>query len=379
MIKIKDLHKCSSCMACMMSCPQNAIAKAEGTGGIVFPVADRSKCIDCGRCEAVCPYIAGYNKTRIKGGIVGFTKEESIRALSTAGGLFAVLAAHVLARGGLVWGAAYTAEYNVVHICIEDIAELPLVLGKKYALSQLGDSFLRVKEALLQDRLVLFSGTPCQVAGLRNYLGEVYENLLCVEVHCGGAVPAYVWQSYLQSEGCPEYIEFVNRVDGCNKAGIRFIYDENTEKVLARDEIAMHKAIRLGLGISPSCENCIFVKSGSAADITLARYNPAKGEQTEETEEWDPHRQPVSLAVYNTPAGQRVIESILDMLVYRTISIKEIQKQMRGHAKGRQQGENAAEFMKAIENIDFNQALDKYSKTRTANKIHKMLKNLFFN
>ncbi|MCI8332759.1 MAG: 4Fe-4S binding protein [Clostridiales bacterium] len=375
MIKIKDLHKCSGCMACMMVCPQNAIAKAEGAGGMSFPLADRSKCIDCGRCEAVCPYINGYNKTRAIGGIVGFAKEEPIRALSTAGGIFAVLAASVLAREGLVVGASYTPEYNAHHICIDKIDDLPLLLGKKYVHSYMGDSFWRVKEALLHERLVLFSGTPCQVAGLRNYLGETYENLLCVEVHCNGVVPIGVWQSYLQSEGQPEQLALVNRVDGQNKAGIRFVFDEDIEKTVARDETGIHKAIGLGIGICSSCENCLFAKAGGAADITLARYNPALSMKPEENEAWDPHRQPVSLAVYNTPVGQKAIEAILAMLSYRTVSLKEIQKQMRRSVKERKHAGNAAGFIKAMDNTDFNQALDKYSKERAAGAI---VKKLFF-
>lgn len=139
-------------MTCMMVCPQGAIAKAEGPGGAIYPVVDKGKCVDCGRCERVCPFLSGYLKTKPHGCIVGFTKEENIRSLCTAGGIFAALAASILAQSGAVYGAAYGQGFVCSHICVEEVGDLPKILGKKYAESQAAELFMNLKERLLNDQ-----------------------------------------------------------------------------------------------------------------------------------------------------------------------------------------------------------------------------------
>lgn len=376
MIRIKDAAKCSGCMTCMMVCPQGAIAKAEGPGGAIYPVVDKGKCVDCGRCERVCPFLSGYLKTKPHGCIVGFTKEENIRSLCTAGGIFAALAASILAQSGAVYGAAYGQGFVCSHICVEEVGDLPKILGKKYAESQAAELFMNLKERLLNDQKVLFSGTPCQIAALRNYLGGTHRNLLCVQVNCSGVVTSGVWQAYLAYEGTPERIELVNRIQGENKAGIRFVYDEEKQRCEVRSETAIHKMIKMGLGLRPACADCLFEKTGSA-DITLARYNPAL-ERSNEGNEIDAQRQPLGLALYHTPAGRQALEGVFDLLQYRPVTVKEAQKHLKKAHREKPRAEDSLKFIRLLESDGLAEALEKYTQPTAFGNFIKSLRKIIF-
>ena len=125
-------------------------------------------------------------------------RDEPVRMSSSSGGLFTLIAQDVLSRGGAVFGAAMTEELKVAHICVEDIQGLSALRGSKYVRSHLGDAYARVKSILEDGRPVLFTGTPCQIGGLRNYLKRDYDLLLCQDLICHGAPQPKVWETYLR-------------------------------------------------------------------------------------------------------------------------------------------------------------------------------------
>ena len=370
MIRIRNLKHCSGCMACLRACQSSAITTYY-ENGFAYPRADSRKCIDCGRCEAVCPYLHSMSTSVVEGAYIAYT-EESLRQYSSAGGVFAVLALRTLASGGAVFGAAYNDDGTCSHRCIVDADELFALMGRKYVESEIGDCYARAKELLLEERDVLFSGTPCQIAGLKRYLGAPYPRLLTVEVGCGGVAGEDVWNSFLSLMGDPVKVEITNRADDDNRAAIRFVYEDGLEKILSRKDTEIHKAITQGLGIRPSCENCAMGRKKSAADITLRRYNPALDDNA-----LNIRRQPMTMALCRTAAGRRALAESASLLTVREISREDAYRHMNRAEKEKRFAERSGAFIKSLAVMPFDEALDKYSRRSLVDRIAKAVRSLF--
>ncbi|MBO6136271.1 MAG: Coenzyme F420 hydrogenase/dehydrogenase, beta subunit C-terminal domain [Fibrobacter sp.] len=190
---------CSGCGACASICPKACVSMVADGEGFAFPLVDSQKCIECGACLKRCPVAnketSGNNPLE---SMILQDKDEKSLMESTSGGAFACIARHILKRGGAVFGAAYDDSLNVSHIAVTDIADLPKLQGSKYVSSDLKDSYKRVKAYLKDGRRVLFSGTPCQIAGLKSFLGEDSDMLLTVDLVCHGVPSQKLFQKYIR-------------------------------------------------------------------------------------------------------------------------------------------------------------------------------------
>lgn len=172
MIEIVEKSDCVGCEACVQRCPKQCIVMKEDAEGFLYPQIDIEKCIDCGLCERVCPVI---NQGEPRKPLVAYAaknQDESVRLSSSSGGVFTALAEYVIAQGGVVFGARFDESWNVVHDYVETIEGLSAFRGAKYVQSRIGQSFLRAETFLKQGRMVLFSGLPCQITGLKKILAE---------------------------------------------------------------------------------------------------------------------------------------------------------------------------------------------------------------
>lgn len=198
-----DKSECCGCGACMNVCPTHAITMEEDEYGFTYPVIDNTLCIECGACKTVCGY---QNLPEMHEPIKSYAaaaKDDELLKKSASGGVFAILANNVLNEGGVVYGAALPYENGKLvpkHIRIENIEELIKLQGSKYTQSDTGVTFQNAKEDLLEGRKVLYSGTPCQIAGLKKYLKKEYDNLLAVEIICHGVPSAKFFQDYISNE-----------------------------------------------------------------------------------------------------------------------------------------------------------------------------------
>ena len=199
MIHIVDKHNCCGCSACLNVCPKACITMLADEEGFLYPKVDKTICIDCGLCEKVCPFMANLDAKRPIRSYAAINPNEQERYNSSSGGIFTMLMRETLNRGGVVFGAAFDKKWNVHHIAIESIEEMPLLQGSKYVQSYVGDCYRDAKDFLREGRDVLFSGTSCQIAGLRQYLRKDYENLTTVDVICHGVPSPRVWSAYLSS------------------------------------------------------------------------------------------------------------------------------------------------------------------------------------
>ena len=167
MIRIIDKKDCCGCHACSNVCPKQCISMQLDEEGFLYPIVDTQKCIDCGLCENVCPII---NRGKSRSPINVFAAKnnnEEIRIKSSSGGIFTLLAEKIIIEGGVVFGAKFDKNWDVKHGYTETIEGLAAFRGSKYVQSQIEDNYQKAEKFLKQGRKVLFSGTPCQIAGLK--------------------------------------------------------------------------------------------------------------------------------------------------------------------------------------------------------------------
>ena len=197
MINITNKYSCCGCSACGQVCPRKCIRFNEDEQGFLYPKVDKSLCIDCGLCERVCPVLNQGEHRKPIAVYAAMNPNQAIRLKSSSGGIFTMLAEHVLQEGGIVIGARFDDNCEVVHDIANNIDEVAAFRGSKYLQSRIGDNYKKALAFLKMGRMVLFSGTPCQIAGLRRFLRKDYDKLLTVDVVCHGTPSPKVWRSYL--------------------------------------------------------------------------------------------------------------------------------------------------------------------------------------
>lgn len=276
-ICIDEKSDCCGCTACKNICPKGAIEMVEDSEGFKYPQINKDKCIDCGLCKKVCPILN--NKKEVKheqDGYVINNKDNQVRKESTSGGAFSAIANYVISKGGYVFGAAFEKDFTVTHQCVDNEKDLAKFRNSKYVQSSPEDTFKKVKELLKDNKLVCYSGTPCQIEGLRSYLQKDYENLILVDVVCR-AVPSpkllrvylnYIKENKLNNEDI-ERVAFRDK----NKYGYKYtlmtVKSKNNIYQEGIDTDPYLRAFFTGLAIRPSCENCKFKKQYRISDFTM--------------------------------------------------------------------------------------------------------------
>ncbi len=212
------------CTACAAVCPRGCITMAADAYGFPYPVVDGDSCIGCGLCETVCPVLSPQKCVHSPAAYAAQSRDECLRWESSSGGVFSELARAVLAQGGAVFGAAYDETFQVVHRCVEREADLAALRGAKYAQSHLGTTFAQVQQRLKTGQTVLFSGTPCQVTGLRAFLRQDYPNLITVDFVCHGVPAPLAWREYVtyrtgrdRGGKAPQAINLRSKVSGWSR------------------------------------------------------------------------------------------------------------------------------------------------------------------
>lgn len=217
MIQIKDPRLCCGCTACASACTHNAITMEPDALGFLYPIVDIEKCVKCGLCENVCAFNADYDKSENLPEAKTFAlRHNDMNQVmnSQSGGAFVALSDYVLNLGGVIYGATFSNEFRkVIHVRTVTKKERERLRGSKYTQSDLNDVFSAVKRDLIEGKLVLFSGTPCQTAGLNSFVGRKWrKNLILVDIVCHGTPSPAIWHDYLdyleQKYGKIEYACF---------------------------------------------------------------------------------------------------------------------------------------------------------------------------
>ncbi len=274
MITITDKEKCCGCSACVSICRKNAIRMVQDKEGFMYPKADAALCNNCGLCEKVCPVM---NKEMprtqdLKKAYLIQHRNKEILAESTSGGAFTAIAEYVIRQGGVVFGAAFDAKFRVVHTSASTHTELAKFRNSKYVQSDLRDTFRQVKSLLSDGRLVCYSGTPCQIQGLRRYLMKDYENLILVDVVCRAVPSPGVWKKYFAWENAKDAIESVRFRDKARGYQYSTMAIRPQNGRIRREGIESQPWLRMffsGMIIRPSCAVCPFREPHRISDLTI--------------------------------------------------------------------------------------------------------------
>ncbi len=278
MIKITDKTNCCGCSACVQCCPKQCITMCQDEEGFNYPIVNSDECIACGLCEKVCPILnCGESKKPLKVYAVK-NRNEEIRLRSSSGGIFTVLAEVVIRKGGVVFGVAFDRNWNAVHTYTEDIEGLAAFRGSKYVQSEIGSSYKQVRLFLKNGREVLFTGTSCQIAGLKRFLIKDYPNLLTLEILCHGVPSPKVWQRYLAEKKaqfqCENIckISFRDKGKGWTRFNLVIDFKSGNQYVVPFDNDIYFKGFLANLYLRPSCYSCKCKNGRSGSDITIADY-----------------------------------------------------------------------------------------------------------
>lgn len=305
MIDITDRKDCCGCTACVSVCPAQCIVMTRDEEGFCYPHVTSERCIGCGRCDSVCPMGAS---SGVSGDPSCFAVRASDSGPSSSGGVFPLLASAILQRGGTVFGAVMDEDLNVCHAetsCQEDISSM---CGSKYVQSELYASFEDVRERLDEGRPVLFSGTPCQVAGLRNFLGTDHEMLFTVDFACHGVPSPMLWKRYVHAVSARagkrlSSVCFRDKYRSWRNYEVRYGYEDGT---FVRTPYMKDPYMALfiqNMSLRPSCYGCAFRSGGNVSDITLSDlWNVAVACPQLDDDKG------VSGVLANTPKGRALLE-----------------------------------------------------------------------
>ena len=279
MIQILDKHNCCGCESCVQVCPKHCIGFVQDREGFYYPEVDDSLCISCRLCEKVCPVInQGEERSPYKA-LASFNRDDKARESSSSGGIFSLLSEKVLDEGGVVFGARFDENWQVVIDAAETKETIKAFIGSKYLQAKVGESFRNCKRYLDEGRKVLFAGTPCQISGLRLFLRRQYENLLAVDIVCHGVPSPLVWERYVdenvQAAGEIERINFRDKVKGWKLFSLTFVHDSNgqlkSRSTSFKEDLYMQAFLK-NLILRPSCYVCPAKCGKSHSDITLADF-----------------------------------------------------------------------------------------------------------
>ena len=306
-------EECTGCGACAKSCPKQAIQFRDDLEGFPTPFIAADLCVDCGICQDVCPAVNMPETNRVRTAYAAQLLDREALMESTSGGIFTALARAIFQREGLVYGCVWDHKYNAVFGRAEKEKDIIPMRGSKYVWSWAGDVFQEIKDFLKAGRIVLFTGMPCQVAGLRSFLRKDYANLYCVSFFCGGAPSPLAFREYLKTitkDVSFEELDFKFRDKKKFGVGVNISYQGKGEREyqsFVRNSyfFAYHKKV---MHRRP-CYHCRYRYKDRIDDLTFGDFWGV----SQYHEEFD-IRAGVSALLVNSDKGEELFEQIRDQL-----------------------------------------------------------------
>lgn len=340
-IAIKDKSQCCGCRACEQMCPTNVIKMREDEEGFAYPIVGQG-CIECRLCVKVCP-ILNYTKElseKFDQKVYGaYNKDEEILINSSSGGIFTTIGKNILKKEGVVYGAAYNEEMKVEHIGIENLNDLYKLRGSKYVQSDVLKTYQEVKKMLKKGKDVLYTGTPCQIAGLKRYLGKDYERLITIDLVCHGTPSPKIFSAYidyLKEKKGKKVTEFNFRYKGEYGWGLRYQlqYNNNNKETNPAALSPYYYAFLSDMLHRPICYSCPYASEKREGDITLADFWGIEEEHPEIF-----NKKGTSLVIVNTLKGMNTMKEVEGdfEIVESTIKIAKKQNGNLSHPSHRPQ------------------------------------------
>lgn len=356
--KICEINDCVGCGACQNICPKSAITMQENDKGFLYPQINNSWCIKCGLCKKICPTNKEITKKSHLSCYAGYSLNAEIREESSSGGIFTELAKQILSQRGFVVGAAFNEKNELIHTIISRIEELQNLRGSKYLQSKIGTIYKDVKRLLDESKLVLFSGTPCQINGLQSYLQKEYNNLYTIAVFCHGVPSPLIFREYMKEmKWIPgTKINFRDKTFGWNNYNFSFNTIDHLISSLNDTDTYLRGFVQ-NLFLRESCYNCKYnIWENRNADISIGDFW--------EVEKYYPDlndNKGISAIITHTQKGQNLLNEISPNLYLKKT---EIQKITVG---------NATLIKPAKKHKNSNRFFKNFKKSGVRNTIEKML------
>lgn len=352
MINVTDKQKCCGCSACVQVCPKQCVSFEEDEKGFRYPQVDSTVCVNCGMCEKVCPILQVGKPRKPINVYAAVNPNEEIRMKSSSGGIFTLLAETIINEGGVVFGARFNEQLDVVHGRTEDIEGIAYFRGAKYVQSVIGNSYKQVRSCLQEGREVLFSGTPCQIAGLKNFLGKKYDNLLTVDVICHGVPSPKVWREYLTMiAGDKKNISYVNFREKSNGWKDYNLVVNKFQYPLIKESFKTNLYMQMfikSLSLRPSCYRCKCKSGSCGSDLTIADFWGVSQHHSS----WDDDKG-TSLVLVNSENGGRKFSCL--KLKYEQASYKEALKWNPNMKLSADKNKQVDQFWKSFEDSKFDE------------------------
>lgn len=346
MIRISDKSLCCGCTACVSVCPASCIVMRRDREGFDYPVANPDRCLNCGLCEKICPVLNPPPRTEP---MVSYAARcEDILERVSSGGVFQLLAEEIINQNGVVCGAALDHSCAVEHREVETIKELDALRGSKYVQSELYSIYEDVRCRLDEQCKVLFSGTPCQIAGLKVFLKGDHPHLYTVDIACHGVPSPGLWEKYRTAlvkkhSSVLKSVDFRDKSDGWRHYNIRYEFEDKQVKVSRMKDPYLALFLQ-NMTLRPSCYDCRLRNGHSGSDITLADLWSVAGTMPELNDD-----RGVSGVLINTEKGRLLYDRIAGRLIGREVMAEAVMAENGGFASGLVQiPQRREEFFKGV-------------------------------
>ncbi len=402
MINLKSKEDCCGCSACVAKCPTQCITMRIDKEGFLYPQIDATLCIECKACERMCPILENKkvysNDTSTKEEITHHTisvagelpqsyvcciNEKKIRDESTSGGAFSAVAEYVLQKKGVVFGAALNSKNEVVHIKAETKEELSRIRKSKYVQSNQVGIYGEVKKELENGHTVLYTGTPCQIEGLKKYLGREYNNLITMDIFCHGVGSPLYWKKYLvymQSvyRSKISKIQFREKTYGYNSATMALYFENGKSSHKGHDDDLYWSPFSKNYIYRPSCYACAFKKINHKADFSVGDFW-----KTNHLPDEIKNANGCSFLLCHSQKAASILESVKNRLIYVPYDLEEGLIINGGHQPSMlitsaPCPERRAEFFADIEILNPKQLNEKYMPLSLKKKVKCFLKPLLY-
>ena len=323
-------NRCTGCRACEQICPVGAISMIQNEEGFIEPKVNKDKCINCGKCVQKCPQL---NEKELKNELDVYAvklKNSKEQLESSSGGAFVAIAKEVLKDGGVIYGCAFSENLEAKHIKVDNEKDLIKLKGSKYVQSDTGATFKEVKIFLENSRMVLYSGTPCQIAGLKAFLGKEYKNLITVDFICHGVPSPKLFKKYKEwlekkNKAKLNYYNFRDKEKNLWGLNSKMIFSKNGKNVEKYQKATLdpyYKSFLKGYTYRECCYNCLYANPNRISDFTIADYWGIEKEHPEFQDE-----KGVSMLMVNNEKAKRLFEkNIREQLEYVKSTVEKAAK-----------------------------------------------------
>ena len=321
-------HKdCAGCYACLNACPTSSILLNEDSKGCLYPAINQETCIDCGLCQKVCPVCNPLSLHDTQESYIAFARDLKEQHSAASGGIASILSRFIVENNGVVYGSSAENPFEVRHIRVVEEESLSLLKGSKYVHSKVGAVMKDLLKDLKKGRDVLFVGTPCQVAGVRNFLRKDYPKFYCIDLVCHG-VPTQKLLNEAIEDCCKENADKVGKImfrrkdeKGSVSYGL-YLTDNEGRVIYEKDYPRDHYSLGFmkALFYRPNCYACPYARPERCGDLTLGDFWEKDGKADLPVQ----RLHGVSMILCNTEKGKRLLNLCKQRIVMKTHSKRDL-------------------------------------------------------